>query len=315
VRCRKRLSRTRQEIAAASQLADYRQEPAKKGGSSGLVARALSAGRIRNLLLLLIITLITMAVPATAVLAEVSQGYLTKDDSLSQNMAVALTGEEVNGHLVVSAADSTKPSSALGVAIGLTDSLLATSSVSKGVYVSSNGPVKVYVSDFNGAPKVGDLLAVSPLKGVLMKSLDETQPSFGRALEDFDTSNSQKISILDKNGQMLDTRVVLMNVNVDVNPPSKSNAISDDDWLQSVSASLFGKNLSSIRIVMILMVFVTMMLVAGEIIYSAVLGSITAVGRNPLARSAIAKQSLRKGVLAGLVLLVGALIIVMLIWL
>src|SRR3990167_4155991 len=91
-RCRKRLSRTRQEIAAASQLVNYYEEPAKKAGSGGLVARALSAGRIRNLLILLATLLITLAGPAVGVLAEVSQGYLTNDEALSQNMAVALTG-------------------------------------------------------------------------------------------------------------------------------------------------------------------------------------------------------------------------------
>jgi len=315
-RCRKRLSRTRQELAVTSQVVSYYSQPAKKGGSGGLVARALAAGKIRNLLVLAFTSLIMVAAgPAAGVLAEISQGYLTKDQALSQNMAVALTGEEINGQMLVQAADSNVPSSALGVAIGLTDSLLAVSSVSKGVYVASDGPVKVYVSDFNGAPKVGDLLAVSPLKGVLMKSTDQTKPSFGRALDDFDTVNSQEISISDKNGLPLNTNVSLMDVNVDVNPPAKSDPSGEDDWLQSVAATLFGRELSSIRILMILMVFVTMMLIAGEIIYSAVSGSITAIGRNPLARSAIARQSVRNGALAGLVLLIGTLIIVLLIWL
>src|SRR3990167_4099476 len=148
-----------------------------------------------------------------------------------------------------------------------------------------------------------------------MKSTDQTKPSFGRALDDFDTANSQGITISDKNGQPLNTNVALMDVNVDVNPPAKSDPSGEDDWLQSVAATLFGKELSSIRILMILMVFVTMMLIAGEIIYSAVSGSITAIGRNPLARSAIARQSVRNGALAGLVLLIGTLIIVLLIWL
>ena len=315
-RCRKRLSRTRQELAVTSRVVNYYSEPAKKAGSGGLVARALTAGRIKNLLVAVITSLFIIAAgPAGGVLAEVSQGYLTKDETLSQNMAVALTGEEIDGQLLVTAADSNQPHSALGVAIGLTDSLLAVSSVSKGVYVSSDGPVKVYVSDFNGAPKVGDLLAVSPLKGVLMKSVDETKPSFGRALDDFDTESSQEVAVSDNNDQPLTTKVTLMNVNVDVNPPTKSDGSSDNNWLQSVSANIFGRELSNIRIIMVLMVFVTMMLIAGEIIYSAVSGSITAIGRNPLARGAIARQSLRNGAFAGLVLLIGTLVIVLLIWL
>jgi hypothetical protein len=315
-RCRKRLQRTRQELAVTSQAVSYYTDPVKKAGSGGLVARALYAGRIRNLMLLALVPLLMLAAgPASIVWAEVSQGFLTNDQALSQNMAVVLTGEEIDGQQLVAAADANQPGSALGVAIGLADSLLAVSSASKSVFVTSNGPVKVYVSDFNGAPKVGDLLAVSPLKGVLMKSIDETKSSFGRALDDFDSSSSQEITISDNSGQPLSTKVALMDVNVDVNPPAKSSPDSDDDWLQSVAANIFGKELSSVRIIMILMVFVTMMLVAGEIIYSAVSGSITAIGRNPLARSAIARQSLRNGAFAGLVLLIGMLIIVLLVWL
>ena len=252
---------------------------------------------------------------AASVLANIPTGYRTKDTSLTQNMAVTLTGEKEGNDLLVEAADSSRSKYALGVVVNLSESLIALSSVSPGVFVTSTGPVEVYVSDLNGAPKTGDLLALSPLKGILVKSVDQSEYTFGSALENFATESSQPIEVTANDGKTLTANVALMKANVDVNPPLKSDPASDNDWLQSFATNLTGRELSSFRIIALILVFVTMMVIAGEVIFSVVSGSITAVGRNPLARKAIAGQALRSFVLAGLVLAAGVSIIFLLIWL
>lgn len=297
-RCRKRLQRTREEL----------------GG--GLTSRKFALSRAKVLLLAAAGTaFLLISSPAASVLANIPTGYRTKDTSLTQNMAVTLTGEKEGNDLLVEAADSSRSKYALGVVVNLSESLIALSSVSPGVFVTSTGPVEVYVSDLNGAPKTGDLLALSPLKGILVKSVDQSEYTFGSALENFATESSQPIEVTANDGKTLTANVALMKANVDVNPPLKSDPASDNDWLQSFATNLTGRELSSFRIIALILVFVTMMVIAGEVIFSVVSGSITAVGRNPLARKAIAGQALRSFVLAGLVLAAGVSIIFLLIWL
>jgi len=246
--------------------------------------------------------------------ADIPVGYVTDDKTLSQNMAVALTGEKSGDKLKVKAADDTLTTNVLGVAVSLDNSLIALSSVSPGVYVVSSGTAEVYVSDLNGAPKTGDLLAISPLKGILVKSVDQTKSSFGAALENFGSKPAQVVEIKDKSGKALATNVALMTINVAINPPLKSAAAAENDWLEASAASLTGRELSSVRIVAILIIFVTMMVVAGEIIFSVVSGSITAMGRNPLAKSAITRQSLKNALYVAAVLGIGTAFIVALVW-
>lgn len=321
-RCRKRLQRTRDEING-----DYRHSSAhqnvdvakRRNDGTSVVARPASARRsIKNGKHLLIIILGTGLLLAGGLShrasASVSQGFVTDDTVLRQNMAVSLTGDNSNGHPLVRSTSVTDTGNALGVAVGLADSLLAVSPISSQVYVISGGPVKVYISDLNGVVHKGDLLAVSPLRGILMKSTDKTLASFGVALEDFNGASAQSISVKDKKGNDLSVKVGLENINIAINPPLTSKNEDSTNWLSNLGSNLTGQQISSVRVLASLAIFFTLMVVEGEIIYSTVSSSITALGRNPLARSAIAKQSIRSVMTAAMILITGIGVIAMLIW-
>jgi predicted nucleic acid-binding Zn ribbon protein len=318
-RCRKRLSRTRRELVETTLLLseEVHFEPDETGKTGGILSRLTTVKHMRQLLMIfagsVFIAAGGLGSPPTS--AEISQGYMTQDQALSQHMAVMLTGETANGYPLVQATDAEKePKNALGVAVSLDESLLAVSPVSTGVYVVDRGPVQVYVSDLNGAPKVGDLLAISPLKGVLMKSTDETVASFGVAMEDFDSDNAQEVEVEDHSGDTLTTKVAVMDINVDVSPPLKSASETSDNWLQATAYNLTGRQLSTVRIVAILMIFFVMMVIVSEIVYGVISGSINALGRNPLARDAITRQSLRSLLVAGAVMAFGTIILLALLW-
>lgn len=322
-RCRKRLQRTRDEING-----DYRHSvprhnadaARRRNDGTSVVARPASARRsIRGGKHLLIIILGAGLMLAGGLShrasASVSQGFVTDDTVLRQNMAVALTGDNSDGHPLVRSTSIGDTGNALGVAVGLGDSLLAVSPIASQVYVISGGPVKVYASDLNGPIHKGDLLAVSPLRGILMKSTDKTLPSFGVALEDFDNNTAQNIHVRDKSGNDTMVKVALENINIAINPPLTSKNQDSSNWLSNLGSSLTGQQISGIRVLASLAIFFTLMVIEGEIIYSTVSSSITAMGRNPLARSAIAKQSLRSALTAAVILISGIGVIAMLIWL
>jgi hypothetical protein len=317
-RCRKRLQRTRDEINGDYRHAAPRQNTdavKRQNDGTSVVARPALARRAKNLLIILLGTglLLGMGLGHKAS-ASVSQGFVTDDTVLRQNMAVALTGDNSDGHPLVRSTSVNDTGNALGVAVGLGDSLLAVSPISSQVYVISGGPVKVYASDLNGKIHKGDLLAVSPLRGILMKSTDRTLASFGVALEDFNDSSAQTISVKDKKGSNISVKVSLENINIAINPPMKSKNEDSTNWLTNLGSNLTGQQISGIRVLAALAIFFTLMVIEGEIIYSTVSSSITALGRNPLARSAIAKQSLRSAMTAAFILLSGIGVIAMLIW-
>lgn len=322
-RCRKRLQRTRDEING-----DYRHSSPTQSGDAAkrrndgtsVVARPASARRSarggKHLLIIILGTGLLLGAGLNhRASASVSQGFVTDDTVLRQNMAVALTGDNKDGHPLVRSTSVTDTGNALGVAVGLSDSLLAVSPISSQVYVISGGPVKVYVSDLNGAVHKGDLLAVSPLRGILMKSTDKTLASFGVALEDFNNSSAQTIPVKDKKGNETNVKVTLENINIAINPPLTSKNEDSTNWLSNLGSNLTGQQISGIRVLASLAIFFTLMVVEGEIIYSTVSSSITAMGRNPLARSAIARQSLRSALTAAVILMTGIGVIAMLIWL
>lgn len=319
VRCRKRLSRTRRELSQQDFMAvETVVGSDKEGHRTGVISRLVAARQIRQTAVIIAGSVFIAAggLGSTLTSAEISHGYMTQDTALSQHMAVMLTGEVIDGYPLIQATDAEQyPKNALGVAVGLEESLLAVSPVSTGVYVVDSGPVEVYVSDLNGAPKVGDLLAISPLKGILMKSTDQTVASFGVAMENFDTENAEEVQIKDRSGKPVSTNVAIMDINVDVNPPLKSASETSDNWLQSTAYNLTGKQLSTIRVVAILMIFFVMMVIVSEIIYGVISGSINALGRNPLAREAITKQSLRSLLIAAAIMAFGTIILLAMLWL
>lgn len=324
-RCRKGLQRNRALLASAGsnvveRQGGYRLTHSQPGGTS-VVARPASArrskhtGRLKNLAMIFAgsAMLVVLGFGHSAS-AAVSQGFVTNDKDLRQYMAVSLSGDNYQGHPLVQSSSINEIGGALGVVVGLGDSLLTVAPVSSQVYVVSNGPTKAYVSDINGIPTKGDTLALSPLRGILMKANKNGSGGFGKLLKNFNMAGSQIIQAKDTNGQPINTHVAISDVEVAINPELSSNADQSTSWLSNLGANITGHQISGMRVLAALGIFFTLMVIEGEIIYSTVSTSITAMGRNPLARKSISRQSMHSAGVAGVILTVGVGVIAMLVW-
>jgi hypothetical protein len=326
-RCRKGLQRNRALLANGSQpnSSQRRFTEMSQSDSTGtsVVARPASArrpkqsGRLKHLAVVLLgSVLLGIAALGHSASAAVSQGYVTDDKDLRQYMAVSLSGDNYQGHPVVQSSSINQAGGALGVVVGLGDSLLTVAPLSSQVYVVNSGPSKAYVSDINGTPKKGDTLTLSPLRGILMKA-DATGNSagvFGRALKNFNLSGSQVIKAQDSNGKSIMTHVAVMNIEISINPVLSATSEQSTNWLSNLGANITGHQISSVRVLAALAIFFTLMVIEGEIIYSTVSTSITAMGRNPLARKSISRQSMHSAGVAGVILMAGIGVIAMLVW-
>ena len=325
VRCRKGLQRARDYLSHGTKHSSEqrfgRANRPQPGGSSvvgqpALARRSKHGGWLKHLAAMVVCSAVfgLLAVGHT-VSAAVSQGFVTDDKALRQYMAVSLSGDNYQGHPLVQSSSINQVGGAIGVVVGLSDSLLTVAPVSSQVYVVSSGPTKAYVSDIDGAPVKGDILTLSPLRGILMKG-DKTGSKFvfGKALKNFNLTGSQVIKAQDSNGQPITTHVAIMDIDIAINPALSSNAEQSSSWLSNLGANITGHQISSLRVLAALAIFFTLMVIEGEIIYSTVSSSITAMGRNPLARKSISRQSLHSAGVAGVILMAGIGVIAMLVW-
>ena len=180
------------------------------------------------------------------------------------------------------------------------------------VYVQSSGQVAAYVSDLQGVVKKGDLLTISPLKGVLMKVGSTPVAEMATALEDVDTSKAEELPI---DGGNTDTNKVKVNkilINLDRHTFQSNQKTSNT--LSRVSRALVGKDVGELRVLVSLLVFALLLIVEGGVVYGAVSSSLTALGRNPLAGAAIKKELIKVLGIAFAILLVGLGVVYTILW-
>ena len=320
IRCRKALQRLRD---AAGSMGDSKSQ--NPNGYSRHTASGTSAGarpssarrRLRNQMIALISAglLLALNLSGTA-FAAVSQGYVSNDTELRQYMAVKIAGDNDKGQPVVQSTSLADQDKTVGIAVGLSDSLVTVAPVSSEVYVVSSGTAQAYISDINGAVKRGDILAVSPLRGILMKSTDPTKPTVGQALEDFISKQTQTIFAKDADDKSVEVHIAVMNMDVAIRPPKLvSTSQEDNNWIKSLGNSLVGHELSTARIVAALAIFFTLMVIEGELIYGTIASTITAIGRNPLAKKSILAQSFKSVKIAVTILFLGIASVGLLLWL
>lgn len=319
MRCRKALQRNRavaERVTGYDVPTGYTHHPKHHSAGTSLTARPVAARRLRNSIVLLAAGTLLLAINFSGVaLAAVSQGYVTNDTELRQYMAVKLAGDDAEGHPVVQSSSIQDIEKTIGIAVGLGDSLLTVAPVSSEVYIVASGPTKAYISDINGAVKRGDLLAISPLRGVLMKSTDGTLPTIGQALDDFISQKTQTIIAQDADKKPVDVHVAIMSMNVSIKPARATSSEADNSWVKSFGKSLVGHEISTVRVIAALAIFFTLMVIEGELVYGTIASSITAIGRNPLARKSIVAQSFRSVRMALVILTLGIGSVALLLWL
>ncbi len=318
MRCRKALQRLRDAAGSMGSSKTERRSgfTTNKASGTSTSARPSSARRrLRNQIIALISAGLLLALNLSGtVLAAVSQGYVSNDTDLRQYMAVKLAGDDAEGHPVVQSASLQDQDKTVGIAVGLSDSLVTVAPASSEVYIVSSGTAQAYISDVNGPVSRGDLLAVSPLRGILMKSTDPTRPTVGQALEDFISKTTQTVIARDADDKSVEVHIAVMNMDVAIKPPKLVSSQQDNNWVKSLGNSLVGHEISTARIVAALAIFFTLMVIEGELIYGTIASTITAIGRNPLAKKSILAQSFRSIRIAAAILLIGVVSVGLLLW-
>ncbi len=239
-----------------------------------------------------------------------SRQYRTKDVSLKLGMAVALSvapeDSAVNSSnaalTFVERSSQSAAAQTVGVVveldqdgIGLTGGPESTNTV----HVATDGEALVYVTDINGVPRAGDLLAPSPLRGILMKAVDGMSGVVGAALSDFDPAKSEKVTV---QGSASGTaQVAIININLDVKTSVKGSRSAN--FLEKIGQVVVGRDVSALQVVIALLILLLLIVIEGTIIYASVDGYIKSLGRNPLAR-----KSLLRGLLHSFVMVVGILL-------
>jgi hypothetical protein len=230
-------------------------------------------------------------IPAVAAAQAVSQAYGVTG-TVQKGMIVMLDPKNASN---VQALTNKKDSAMQGVVVAASDSAVSLSndSTTDQVYVATTGKYDALVSNQNGAIKAGDIISISALDGIGMKADGGQSIILGKALENFDgTSNiSGTTSLTDSNGGKATVSIGLIEVNIGIshNPlaATKGADAAVPGFLRKLAQAIAGKPVSAARIYISVAVLLVTIIVGGSLLYGGVRSSLTAIGRNPLARKSV----------------------------
>jgi hypothetical protein len=260
-------------------------------------------------LAVLLFVVISVMQPAMAI----AQSYATDDSELQPGMVVALSDASTGDTPKVERAALDKESKVIGVSTTPDDQLVTVTSGNNQVYVKNTGEAEVFVTDLNGDIKKGDLLAPSPLLGILMRADESTAPIVGISLEDFDTSKAETKTI-NENNKNKDVKIGKIRINLDHMAASNQQASATDSSLERLGRAVVGRDVGEIQVIAALVIFLVVLVAEGGIIYGAVSSAIAALGRNPMARVIIRREMVRVVLIAFVVLLIGVGAIYAILW-
>ena len=226
----------------------------------------------------------------STVVNAIARGYTSDDTALQTGMVVALSNE---GSSKVERATQTNTDRVVGIVTTYDNASVTVASENSRILVESEGEVQAYVNDLSGAVKQGDLLVLSPLKGVLMKGSDNTGARvIGIAAETVTPETEGSVYILDQ-GDAKNTTIAKIKVNINRLGSTNGAAQQDESALAKLGQSIVGKDVGEIRVLIALILFVIVLIAEGGIIYGAVSSSIIALGRNPMARQIIRREMIQ----------------------
>jgi hypothetical protein len=243
----------------------------------------------------------------------VVQGYFSDDTSLKPGMVVQLSDNSTADEPKVERATDESIGKIIGLAIKSGDSFAVIASSKQEIFVQTSSEAKAYVTNLGGEIKKGDLLTISPLKGILMRTENSGTAIFGTALEDFPTATAEKFPIDGGTGTQNEALVAQITINLDqrsfADGQSTSNSV-----LARIGQSIAGKSVGEVRVLIALIIFLIVLVAEGGIIYGAISSAITAMGRNPLASKEIRKELAKVLLIAFGVLAVGLAAIYGILW-
>jgi len=244
---------------------------------------------------------------ATApVLAQtITQGYnLETSVSVQRGMVVGLKKDDPTS---VEPVNNSQLDQVHGVVVGGNDASITLSEDDNRVFVASAGKFEVLVSDQNGAITAGDLIALSPITGIAMKS-DELQPYvLGKAIDTFDeTKKLSEATIRDAQDKERTISIgrILVDIAIGKNPNAK-NATSVPGFLKDASEFIAGKPVNPIKVYISLVVLIVSAAISGALIYSGVRSAMIAIGRNPLSKKSIIRGLIQVVIVSLIIFITG----------
>jgi hypothetical protein len=251
-----------------------------------------------------------LAAKGTVTAQAVTQAYLT-DAPLERGMIVRLTDKDTSKVQALAAKDITKMD---GVVVAANDSpvTLSTENATKQqVFVATNGQYKVLVSNQGGVIKSGDYVTISAIDGIGMKAGDKESRIIGKALEPFDgkanVSGTATVENAQHNKIPVSIGLIGVDINISHNPleAKPESLLPGFAYLQQAAGNVANKPVTPVQVYVALLGLLASAAVAGSIIYAGVRTSLTAIGRNPLAKTSIMRNLLQVVITGIIILIIG----------
>jgi len=219
--------------------------------------------------------------------ASIAQGYTSTDTDLVVGMAASLSPASSSEDRVVERASTSNKAKFVGIVTTRDANLVTLTSNGLPVVVATTGEATAIISDVNGAVHKGDYLAVSPLKGILMKAGDTEVNAIGSALEDLGSTQDQQITT-DSGSRT----VKVGTARIEISPTSIALASNDQNksLLHNLGEGLAGRTVSDWQVLTAMIIFLVILIIEGSLVYGAIHSTIIALGRNPLAHDEVYKQ-------------------------
>jgi hypothetical protein len=248
---------------------------------------------------------------STVLANGIAQGYVSSDPELKTGMLAALSADSSRSGSYIERASTSSQARAVGIVANIEDSLVSVSDGQSSIYVISSGTTTALVSDLNGLVKNGDTLVASPIKGVLMKADEQDIGDIvaGVALADFDDAKATIEQVNRQNGDKKDVLVGPVLLQLGVKGVQRSSSS-----LESFGIAITGSPVSQLRMIIAAIILFTLLLVEVAIVYGAISSSITAIGRNPMARKDIYKQLVQTIIIAVCILFAAVIGLYVVIW-
>ena len=197
----------------------------------------------------------------------------------------------------------------VGVVENEGNSLLSISREVGDLTVALSGEVEVFVSDVNGPIKQGDFVGTSWIRGVGMKSLENTeQKLLGIALESFDENSTDSVAFddIETPTGTQEAKIGKIALRLFDRQIGTEFASNDDSTsvLERFAARIAGRDVLFARVIASAVLFIVSAVISGVFLANAIRGSFISLGRNPLASSSIYSNLIQvSGVSIGVILI------------
>lgn len=253
------------------------------------------------------LVVVLFLVSGVASAQSISQAYNATDDV--QRGMIVMIDPKNSKRIKPLTKDS--PISMHGVVVAPNETVLSLGgdSTTSQVYVANNGKYEVLVSTQGGAIKAGDLISISSLDGIGMKANSAQSVVLGKALTGFDGKQNVSSTMtlktsVGKNNVAIGKIVV--DISIAHNPLSVTvTGPPVPAFVKKAGEAISGKPVSTVRLYVSIVILIITVFVTGSLLYGGVRSSLSAIGRNPLAKKSIGRGLIQVIVLGLIIFVLG----------